>query len=419
MSDTALAPDPVREPGVRTRLGTIGWTGADQVLSSGTNAALTVLVARSVGAEQFGAFALALVVFVYAVGVVRALVSEPLVIRFAGAQPDERARAIADSAGAAVLVGTGLGLACVTGGAVVGGQEGSVILALGVLLPGLVLQDHWRTAFFASRRPRSAFANDAVWAVLQIGAVLTLTAAGRTGSVPYLLAWGGAAAVAAVVGAAQVRRRPQILGGLRWLADHRSMGRRLTGGFLVDQGAVQAVVLLLGAIVGLAAVGAVRGAQTLISPVRVLLATVSAVALPAFSSRVADGGRVLRPAVLVSLVAGSAAGAWAVAAVLVPDDVGRALLGDTWPGAEPLVGLVGTQWTAIAVATAFAIALKALARTRELLAVSVVQALLVVALGTAGALLADAVGALTGLVAGQVAGVLLLLWMLRPRDTTP
>jgi O-antigen/teichoic acid export membrane protein len=108
-----------------------------------------------------------------------------------------------------------------------------------------------------------------------------------------------------------------------------------------------------------------------------------------------------------------------VAAVLVPDDVGRALLGDTWAGAEPLVGLVGTQWTAIAVATAFAIALKALARTRELLAVSVVQALLVVALGTAGALLADAVGALTGLVAGQVAGVLLLLWMLRPRDTTP
>src|SRR4051812_2323833 len=61
------------------------WTFADQALSSLTNFALTIVIARAVGADSFAAFALALLTFSFVIGLSRAMIGDPYVIRFSAA----------------------------------------------------------------------------------------------------------------------------------------------------------------------------------------------------------------------------------------------------------------------------------------------------------------------------------------------
>ena len=65
------------------------WNLVDQMLSAGTNAVLSFVVAREVDAAGFGAFAVAFGVFSVAIGVERALVGQPWSIRHSAASPDE------------------------------------------------------------------------------------------------------------------------------------------------------------------------------------------------------------------------------------------------------------------------------------------------------------------------------------------
>ncbi len=59
-----------------------GWNLVDQVISSGTNAGLSILIARSVDQTAFGSFAVAFTVFGFLVGVSRAVSTSPLGVRF-------------------------------------------------------------------------------------------------------------------------------------------------------------------------------------------------------------------------------------------------------------------------------------------------------------------------------------------------
>ena len=84
---TPAREQPVTEIGstaVSTRAGAsrLAWTVGDQVLSSGTNFALGIVIARMVSLREFGVFTLVYATYQIALGIARALVSEPLVVRF-------------------------------------------------------------------------------------------------------------------------------------------------------------------------------------------------------------------------------------------------------------------------------------------------------------------------------------------------
>ena len=83
-------------------------------MSSLTNFLLSIFVARSLGAAQFGAFSLAYVTYGLAINASRGLSIEPLLIRFSGTAPPTWRRATALSTGTALLVGLILG-ACALG----------------------------------------------------------------------------------------------------------------------------------------------------------------------------------------------------------------------------------------------------------------------------------------------------------------
>src|SRR5215469_12780935 len=87
----------------------LGWGVADQAVSSLTNFAVVILVARSLGAVQFGAFTLAYVTYAFALNASRGLATEPLMIRFSGVDVAEWRRATAGCTGTAVVVGVATG----------------------------------------------------------------------------------------------------------------------------------------------------------------------------------------------------------------------------------------------------------------------------------------------------------------------
>ena len=62
----------------------LGWGVADQAVSSLTNFVVVLLVARSLGAVQFGAFSLAYVTYGFALNASRGLATYPLMSGSAG-----------------------------------------------------------------------------------------------------------------------------------------------------------------------------------------------------------------------------------------------------------------------------------------------------------------------------------------------
>ena len=82
----------------------LSWGLADQGMCSLTNFLLSAYIARSLGATQFGAFALAYVTYGFANNVSRGLSIEPLLVRFSGLEWKWR-RATGGCTGTALLVG--------------------------------------------------------------------------------------------------------------------------------------------------------------------------------------------------------------------------------------------------------------------------------------------------------------------------
>ncbi|NDZ91759.1 hypothetical protein G3I23_40590, partial [Streptomyces sp. SID10115] len=230
-------------------------------------------------------------------------------------------------------------------GLAVGGRIGSAFACLGVVLPGLLLQDAWRFAFFAAGNGRKAFVNDLVWGVALIPALLVAARVGSVGA--FVLAWGGSAAVAGAYGCFQSGIRPRVTGARAWLRTHRDLGTRYLVENVSNSGASQLRAYGLGVIVGVGAVGVIRGAELLLGPFMAVLMGLSLVT-------VAEAARVLRRAphrlgkFCLVLGGGQAVAAllWGGALLLIPDRAGELVLGDVWDAASELIvpvtlGVVG------------------------------------------------------------------------------
>ncbi|MGW7416851.1 hypothetical protein, partial [Streptomyces sp. NPDC054863] len=271
----------------RAMAGRLSWGLADQAASSMTNFAVGLYVARSLGLTAFGVFSLAWLTYGLVLNVARGLATDPLVVRFSGVPQASWRTAAARSTGAALGVAAVLGGLCLLVGPVVGGPVGTAFACLGVVLPGLLLQDAWRFAFFAAGSGRKAFVNDLVWGVALVPAMLV---AARVGTVAaFVLAWGASAAVAALFGCFQSGILPRATRSLGWLREQRDLGLRYLVENVSLSGAAQLRAYGLGGLVGVGAVGAIRGAELLLGPFLALLMGLSLVT-------VAEAARVLRQA---------------------------------------------------------------------------------------------------------------------------
>jgi O-antigen/teichoic acid export membrane protein len=374
------------------------WNLVDQVISSGTNAALSFLIARSVSSADFGGFAVAFTVFSLVIGVSRAVSTSPLSVRFTSVPPEEFRRAAAAGVGTAFTLGVVSGLGCLVAGAVLGGAAGQALVALGVVLPGLLSQDAWRLVFFAEARPQAAALNDAVWAVTQLAAVGALLVLHFESIGPLVLVWGLSAAAAAVMGLRQAGVRPRPRESGSWLKRHRGLTGYLLAEFVTVQGGQQAALLIIASVGSLEAIGALRGAQVLLGPPTILAVGMYTFALPEFSRRRASLSvrGWMRGGLALSLFVTLSAIAWGVLFLVLPDAVGGALLGDSWPNTKSILvaSIVGQAGAAIVIGPSTM--LYAMDRARVTVRVHAVLAALILGCGVGGVFLGGAEGAAWG-----------------------
>jgi O-antigen/teichoic acid export membrane protein len=390
------------------------WTIADQALSSLTNSALSILVARAVGAADFGAFSVALLIFMFVIGLVRSGVTDPLIIQFSGADSRSAHRAARDAAGVALLIGVVTACGCVAVAAVTGGVLAAALVGLALSLPGLMVQDTWRSAFFSRGRPDQATLLDLVWAIVQFAVVGMLMMQDRESVFTLVLAWGAAATASALVGCRLLGDWPDPAAAWSWLRENGRLSWRLSAGYVVNTGAVNLAYALIGAVAGLTALGALRAAQVLlVGPIQLLSMAASSFFLPVMSVHQSQGRVLNRISTMASAALVVVSLGWTLVLLLLPDAWGRELLGSSWVGASAVLVAAGVGQIATAVSLGPSLALKTNA-AGALLRVIAVQSPLLVAFGGLGAAMGGAEGAAYGLAIAQAIGAV-LCWIVLVR----
>ena len=393
----------------------LGWGVADQAVSSITNFAVNIYIARELGAVQYGAFALAYVTYGFALNASRGLATDPLLVRFSAVDLPVWRRAVVNCTGTAVLVGLVTGSLVLVGAMLLGGAARPAFLALGLTLPGLLLQDSWRFSFFALGRGSRAFLNDVIWAVTMLPALIVLRRTGHADVFWFVFAWGAAATVAAAVGPLQAGIVPRLSGALGWLSRQRDLGLRYTAEGTANSGAAQLRSYGLGIILGLAALGYVQAASTLMGPLQVLIYGMGLVALP-------EAARILRRSprhmpifgALISAGLALLGLAWGVALlVALPRGLGEWLLGSLWRPAYPLILPTTFYFMGMCVSVGGGLSLHALAAARRSLRAAVVNSAALLVFSVTGAVVAGMVWSIRGAAVGTWIGAVYCWWQLR------
>lgn len=383
-------------------------------MSSLGNFLLGFLVARAVDTATFGAFSVAYTTYVIIVGVVRGAIAQPLMVRYS-ATDDTAWRAAAGRAGGlALVIGMVGGSLCVAVGFAVGGLVGQSLMAVGVCLPGLLVQDTWRYAMFAAERGRSAFVNDLAWLVIQVPALILVVGAGHDIAPAGLLAWGGAGTAAALVGGYQVGVRLDPSGSRSWLREHRVLVPRYVAEAMASLTSSQVALYGVGAAAGLTTLGELRIGQLLIGPVLVVFIGLQLVAVPMAVRALAVSVAHLRRLCLgIGLAMAGFTMIWGLGLSALPDEVGEVLLGSNWERADRIVLLLALGLATASLSSGAMIGLRALAAATRSLRATVIGSALSTAMTIGGAAAFGAFGAAVGIVVAHTITIPLWWWEFR------
>lgn len=375
----------------------------DQGASSLTNIAVLVIAARVSTVHGFATFSMVYLTFTVLLGLNMAYVGQAVVltrgdtaVTGAACRSAVSFTALAATAVGALLAASGAVAAVVTGG---WAGPGGAFLALGLVLPLVLVQDGLRYAFSTLRRPGLALAADSLRLVCVVPALLLQP---RHTTPGLLVAVWGLSAV------------PALLLGLRLLWPHvrgaradllpyvrrGHLGQRFVVEFAVGNASSQLAVLGLGLFAAPLAVGALRGATTLFGPLNVLFNSVNAFG-PPLLGRLRGRRATARAAAVLGLALCAVGLAWGLVLHALPDGAGRQLLGATWQSASALLPASGAQYAVMGLGTCALVTLRVLS-PRATLSVQVVFSLLSVVLMLGGYLLSgSALGAAWGLAAGS------------------
>nr|MDQ6928833.1 hypothetical protein [Actinomycetota bacterium] len=351
------------------------------------------------------AFGIAFTTYLIALGVSRALCSDPLVIRFSADRTRRRREAVAASMGAALVLSFVLGAVCAVGSVLTEGPLRNTLLVLSISLPGLLMQDSIRFALFAVGAPARAAFNDALWLVLQATAFTGVLLLAKPTPALLLGAWGLAATLAAIIGPIQLAVVPNPARSVRWLRDHLDLGARYVIDYFAIVGSVQVTVYGLAVSGGLSESGAFRGAQLLLGPLTMLFFAALSAAVPEGVRMRAHSGGHLRSMCGRLAVGLPAIGvAFVLILLAIPDNIGIRVMGPTWNGARSLVLPLGLATAATGVLDAANSGLRALADARRGLHARLLMLPFTLVGGLGGALTGDAHTAAIGLLAANIIG---------------
>lgn len=386
-----------------------GLTVADQAISSASNMLLSVAIATGVSAAVFGEFALIYSIYWLLLGGTRAAVLDPLLITQRNVLKGAPVHLVAVASATAVgALGIPVGLLLLATPL----DVAWAVFFLG--LPVLLVQDALRYVGFLEQRPGRAVLLDGVWLVVMVVAtVLALTGA-IAGTAAVLALWILGALLADVIGlvAFGIRREP-----LRLKARLKAMwpvSGPLLGDFALSSGSGQLTIFVLPLVAGTALLGQLKAAQVANGPLNITVAAASVICLPMVARAVeSDAGRALRIGRLASLALAGVAVVYGAVLVLLPEDVGRALFGESW-GSGWLVAAVSLQMVLFGITHGALLAMRGSRNTRAALRVRIGVAPIAVFLPV----VLTAVWGRTGLMVGLVvaaATMSLVSWLVAVR----
>lgn len=377
----------------------------DQVIAGASNVLIAVLAARLMSVASFGLFGIVFLVYMIALGVTRALVSDPLLVH-----PLEAQDRLGEVIGTTCLLGIAVALGVLVAGLgalLVDPRLGDALLVLAACMPLLALQDLGRYLGFATQKPAAAVVLDVSWLVLLLVAVSALFVTGTHVLAWFIAAWGGSGAAAGLLLFAQHPPRG-VRFGFSWLRHTWGFSWRYLISYTSTQGTALGLSGGVGAIAGARALGAVQGAVLLVRPFMTFQVAAIAASLGEVARAVAADQRPRRQAIRTSALTTAAALINAVALLVLPDGLGHAVLGATWHAAKPLLLPTGMQIVFLGLLTGVRAGLLGMRAIRTAMVIDVAGTVVVLVAAAIGAVINGALGALWAVSAGW--GLLMIVW---------
>jgi hypothetical protein len=375
----------------------LAWSAADQAMSSLSNFALSLFVARAVTAREFGAFSVALALYTLLLGASRAYHSEPALLISRDAKPGASAAddgLIASTWTWSLAAATLLALASFVL------PLGGALLIMALFLPVLLYQDLLRYLSISASRSASAFRADFLWATTGIAALSALTVTATLNAGSAIAGWASAGALSILF-----LRRTHVAprrGPVRraydrsrsWYRINKRLGVRFLIEFGISYAGLHALLFVLPVVLGLEGFGSYKLALLPYVPIN-LAYTALHLFLMAHASRADVASRRLSWAIPILMSAGAAV--LALALTIVPDD----LLQTAFGSAQAIV-LLDLRWEAAFYTASMFASSGALIVLRLRREVRYTPALRLVTSG--GALIGGTFGALTFGVQGALIG---------------
>lgn len=371
----------------------------DQVISGASNVLIAILAARLLSAADFGLFGIVFLVYVILIGVTRALVSDPLLVH-----PVESRSRAGEAIGTGILLTLPLAIGLAAAGLGIRMWDpslGDALIVLAACLPFLVMQDVGRYLGFATQRATRAVILDTVWLLAMFALVgVLLTRHGRT-LASFIAAWGGSGAVAGVLLFAWYDFR-RVRFGLAWLKQTWGLAWRYLVWYTSMQGSALGMSAEVGAIAGARSLGGVQATVLLVRPFTTFQVAAATAGIGEIARAAGHKMRIWRHALGVGAVTGAAAAVNMVVMLVLPNDIGKALLGASWHPAQPLLLPAGLQIVFIGLATGPTAALLGIRAMNTVMGVNIAGMILVLAGAAIGAVLDGARGALWLVTASRV-----------------
>lgn len=398
---------PVEELGSDASKGRFRLIAVDQALSGGSNVLVAIAAAHVLPASEFGYYGIVAMIYIVALGIVRALVNDPVLVHPTEAK-DRRPELIGANLSLGVLIGLVVALAGL-GTFTADRSMGAAMIILGVCMPGLALQDLGRYLGFVYQLPGRAVFLDLLWLIL-IAAALPVLAITHTHSLPVFVgAWATAGVLSALVIVWQYRR-PFLRGGLRWLRFTWWFSWRYLISYVATQATALGAFLWVSVVAGRTALGGLQGSVLLVRPYGLFQAAVVASSVSEIARSEATGSQVRSFALRRSWIATSAALVNAAVMILLPTSLGRLALGNSWDAAKPLLLATGVQIVFLGLQTGFRAALLGRRDAQYAVRLDVCATVLTMTAIAMGASLNGAVGAVWGATIIQ-AGAAVVWWL--------
>ncbi len=198
---TQTAPAPVVSPGLRLWAGRGAAAFVDQLLTSGSNFALSIILARALPAAEYGAYAVAFAIFLLIANLYQGVLLTPSLVLGATLFADRKG----EYAGAMIRLhywlGAGclavLGLAALAFAALSDKQDlARCLAAMAAATPAVLLLWLVRSAWYLRLEPEPAAWGAALYAVVLVGGVMALRHLGWLTAVSGILMMGSAGMVA-------------------------------------------------------------------------------------------------------------------------------------------------------------------------------------------------------------------------------